>query len=98
MNLINDSDRHKARMMYVMALKPSKDTAHRVARQHLTAAQNGSTQGASPTAGSAKASTKGSLSPMRPTDVASLLARAAGGDDDAREAGLAVVGHTDGRG
>lgn len=32
MNLINDSDRHMARMMCVMALKPSEDTARRVAR------------------------------------------------------------------
>ncbi|MFF2808104.1 recombinase family protein [Streptomyces sp. NPDC058000] len=45
MNLINDSDRHMARMMCVMALKSSEDTARRVARQHLSAAQNGLTQG-----------------------------------------------------
>ncbi|WP_159395098.1 recombinase family protein [Streptomyces sp. 2323.1] len=32
MNLINDSDRHMARMMCVMALKSSEDTARRVAR------------------------------------------------------------------
>ncbi|MGW8969938.1 recombinase family protein [Streptomyces platensis] len=45
MNLINDSDRHMARMMCVMALKSSEDTARRVARQHLSAAQNGIAQG-----------------------------------------------------
>lgn len=45
MNLINDTDRHMARMMCVMALKSSEDTARRVARQHLSAAQNGVTQG-----------------------------------------------------
>ncbi|MFF7701256.1 recombinase family protein [Streptomyces lydicus] len=33
MNLINDSDRHMARMMCVRALKSSEDTARRVARQ-----------------------------------------------------------------
>ncbi|GAA1940751.1 hypothetical protein GCM10009738_12580 [Kitasatospora viridis] len=32
MNLINDSDRHMARLMCVMALKSSEDTARRVAR------------------------------------------------------------------
>ncbi|ARF53179.1 recombinase family protein [Streptomyces gilvosporeus] len=45
MNLINDSDRHMARMMCVMALKSSEDTARRIARQHLSAAQNGLAQG-----------------------------------------------------
>jgi DNA invertase Pin-like site-specific DNA recombinase len=45
MHLINDSDRHMARMMCVMALKSSEDTARRVARQHLPAAQNGEAQG-----------------------------------------------------
>ncbi|MFF8786260.1 recombinase family protein [Streptomyces sp. NPDC015125] len=45
MNLINDSDRHMARMRCVMALKSSEDTARRVARQHLSAAQNGLAQG-----------------------------------------------------
>ncbi|GLW14520.1 hypothetical protein Stsp01_12630 [Streptomyces sp. NBRC 13847] len=45
MDLINDSDRHMARMMCVMALKSSEDTARRVARQHLSAAQNGTAQG-----------------------------------------------------
>ncbi|TSB31549.1 recombinase family protein [Streptomyces benahoarensis] len=45
MNLINDSDHHMARMMCVMALKSSEDTARRVARQHLSAAQNGLAQG-----------------------------------------------------
>ncbi|MCZ4125052.1 hypothetical protein [Streptomyces sp. H39-S7] len=35
MNLINDNDRHMARMMCVMALKSSEDTARRVARLHL---------------------------------------------------------------
>jgi DNA invertase Pin-like site-specific DNA recombinase len=45
MNLINDSDRHMARMMCVMALKSSEDTARRVARQHLSCAQSGRIQG-----------------------------------------------------
>jgi DNA invertase Pin-like site-specific DNA recombinase len=45
MNLINDSDRHMARMMCVMALKSSEDTARRVARMHLAAAQQGKIQG-----------------------------------------------------
>ncbi|KUJ65565.1 hypothetical protein ACZ90_46490 [Streptomyces albus subsp. albus] len=41
MNLINDSDRHMARMMCVMALKSSEDTARRVARMRLATAQEG---------------------------------------------------------
>jgi DNA invertase Pin-like site-specific DNA recombinase len=45
MNLIDDSDRHMARMMCVMALKSSEDTARRVARQHLSCAQSGRIQG-----------------------------------------------------
>ncbi|MFF2809515.1 recombinase family protein [Streptomyces sp. NPDC058000] len=45
MNLINDSVRRMARTMCVMALKSSEDTARRVARQHLSAAQNGQVQG-----------------------------------------------------
>ncbi|WP_055587300.1 recombinase family protein [Peterkaempfera griseoplana] len=45
MNLINDSDRHMARMMCVMALKSSEDTARRVARMHLSLAQEGRIQG-----------------------------------------------------
>ncbi|WUT79685.1 recombinase family protein [Streptomyces sp. NBC_00669] len=45
MNLINDSNRHMARMMCVMALKSSEDTARRVARMHLAAAQQGKIQG-----------------------------------------------------
>ncbi|MFI9047337.1 recombinase family protein [Streptomyces sp. NPDC053427] len=45
MNLINDSDRHMTRTMCVMALKSSEDTARRIARQHLSAAQNGLAQG-----------------------------------------------------
>ncbi|WP_435130742.1 recombinase family protein [Actinacidiphila sp. bgisy144] len=45
MNLINDNDRHMARMMCVMALKSSEDTARRVARMHLAAAQQGKVQG-----------------------------------------------------
>ncbi|MFJ5218218.1 recombinase family protein [Streptomyces sp. NPDC088354] len=44
-NLINDSDRHMARMMCVMALKSSEDTARRVARMHLATAQDGKIQG-----------------------------------------------------
>ncbi|WUH95310.1 recombinase family protein [Streptomyces sp. NBC_00433] len=45
MNLINDNDRHMARMMCVMALKSSEDTSRRVARMHLAAAQQGRIQG-----------------------------------------------------
>ena len=45
MNLINDSDRHMARIMCVMALKSSEDTSRRVARMHLASAQNGQIQG-----------------------------------------------------
>ncbi|MEU6172706.1 recombinase family protein [Streptantibioticus parmotrematis] len=45
MNLINDSDRHMARMMCVMALKSSEDTSRRVARMHLACAQAGKIQG-----------------------------------------------------
>ncbi|MFG2823805.1 recombinase family protein [Kitasatospora sp. NPDC048365] len=45
MNLINDSDRHMARMMCVMALKSSEDTARRVAHMHLATAQEGRVQG-----------------------------------------------------
>ncbi|WP_055587471.1 recombinase family protein [Peterkaempfera griseoplana] len=45
MNLINNSDRHMARMMCVMALKSSEDTARRVARMHLSLAQEGKVQG-----------------------------------------------------
>ncbi|MGF1425643.1 recombinase family protein [Kitasatospora sp. LaBMicrA B282] len=45
MNLINDNDRHMARMMCIMALKSSEDTARRVARMHLATAQDGGIQG-----------------------------------------------------
>lgn len=45
MNLINDSDRHMARIMCVMALKSSEDTSRRVARMHLACAQEGKIQG-----------------------------------------------------
>ncbi|MGW2280332.1 recombinase family protein [Streptomyces sp. NPDC001770] len=45
MNLINDSDRHMARMLCVMALKSSEDTGRRVARMHLSTAQDGKIQG-----------------------------------------------------
>jgi DNA invertase Pin-like site-specific DNA recombinase len=44
-NLINDSHRHMARMMCVMALKSSEDTSRRVARMHLACAQDGKVQG-----------------------------------------------------
>ena len=44
MNLINDSDRHMARIMCVMALKSSEDTSRRVARMHLACAQDGKIQ------------------------------------------------------
>lgn len=45
MNLVNDSDRHMARMLCVMALKSSEDTGRRVARMHLSTAQEGKIQG-----------------------------------------------------
>jgi DNA invertase Pin-like site-specific DNA recombinase len=45
MNLMNDSDRHMARIMCVMALKSSEDTSRRVARMHLACAQDGKIQG-----------------------------------------------------
>lgn len=45
MNLINDNDRHMARMMCAMALKSSEDSSRRVARMHLAAAQQGKIQG-----------------------------------------------------
>ncbi|MYS19287.1 Recombinase [Streptomyces sp. DvalAA-14] len=48
MNLINDNDRHMARMMCVMALKSSEDSSRRVARMHLAAAQQGRIQGRIP--------------------------------------------------
>ena len=43
-DLINDSDRHMARIMCVMALKSSEDTSRRVARMHLACAQDGKIQ------------------------------------------------------
>ena len=63
MNLINDSDRHLARLMCVMALKSSEDTARRVARQHLSAAQNGIAQGRIAYGWVRKAEHKGQLIP-----------------------------------
>ncbi|MHA6757850.1 recombinase family protein [Streptacidiphilus sp. PAMC 29251] len=45
MNLINDSDRHMARIMCVMALKSSEGTSRRAARMHLASAQDGKIQG-----------------------------------------------------
>ncbi|MFJ6604913.1 recombinase family protein [Streptomyces lydicus] len=63
MNLINDSDRHMARMMCVMALKSSEDTARRVARQHLSAAQNGLAQGRITYGWGRKGERKGQLVP-----------------------------------
>ncbi|MET7732960.1 recombinase family protein [Streptomyces sp. NPDC005402] len=45
LNLISDSDRHMARMLCVMALKSSEDTARRVARNHLADAMNGEMTG-----------------------------------------------------
>ncbi|MFC6064116.1 recombinase family protein [Streptomyces ochraceiscleroticus] len=71
MNLINDSDRHMARMMCVMALKSSEDTARRVARQHLSAAQNGIAQGRIAYGWVRKGEHKGQLVP----DEADLVVR-----------------------
>ncbi|PJN32236.1 hypothetical protein CG747_43645 [Streptomyces sp. CB02959] len=71
MNLINDSDRHMARMMCVMALKSSEDTARRVARQHLSAAQNGQVQGRIAYGWVRKGERKGQLVP----DEADLVTR-----------------------
>ncbi|MFB6603549.1 recombinase family protein [Streptomyces noursei] len=71
MNLINDSDRHMARMMCVMALKSSEDTARRVARQHLSAAQNGQVQGRIAYGWVRKGEHKGQLVP----DEADLVTR-----------------------
>ncbi|MFI0156495.1 hypothetical protein [Streptomyces lydicus] len=68
MNLINDSDRHMARMMCVMALKSSEDTARRVTRQHLSAAQNGAAQGRIAYGWVRKGGRKGQLVPDE-TDV-----------------------------
>ncbi|MER7394017.1 recombinase family protein [Streptomyces sp. NPDC000151] len=71
MNLINDSDRHMARMMCVMALKSSEETARRVARQHLSAAQNGMAQGRIAYGWVRKGEHKGELIP----DEADLVVR-----------------------
>ncbi|MCZ1012519.1 recombinase family protein [Streptomyces lydicus] len=71
MNLINDSDRHMARMMCVMALKSSEDTARRVTRQHLSAAQNGIAQGRIAYGWARKGDHKGQLVP----DEADIVVR-----------------------
>jgi len=61
MNLINDSDRHMARIMCVMALKSSEDTSRRAARMHLSCAQDGKIQGRIAYGWVRKGPTKGKL-------------------------------------
>ncbi|WP_274559652.1 recombinase family protein [Streptomyces spiramyceticus] len=48
LNLINDADRHMARMLCIMALKASEDTSRRVARNHLADASAGELTGRTP--------------------------------------------------
>ncbi|MEV0576327.1 recombinase family protein [Streptomyces sp. RTGN2] len=48
LNLINDADRHMARILCVMALKASEDTSRRVARNHLADARAGELTGRTP--------------------------------------------------
>lgn len=48
LNLINDADRHMARMLCIMALKASEDTSRRVARNHLADAAAGELTGRTP--------------------------------------------------
>ncbi|MCM2413535.1 recombinase family protein [Streptomyces sp. RKAG290] len=48
LNLINDADRHMARMLCIMALKASEDTSRRVARNHLADATAGELTGRTP--------------------------------------------------
>lgn len=47
-NLMNDSERHMARVLCVMALKSSEDTARRLARKHLADAMEGEPTGRTP--------------------------------------------------
>ncbi|MFF3607434.1 recombinase family protein [Streptomyces sp. NPDC002463] len=48
LNLLNDADRHMARMLCLMALKASEDTSRRVARNHLADASAGELTGRTP--------------------------------------------------
>ncbi|WP_405854431.1 recombinase family protein [Streptomyces sp. NBC_00090] len=48
LNLVNDADRHMARMLCLMALKASEDTSRRVARSHLAEAAAGELTGRTP--------------------------------------------------
>ncbi|MFI7102106.1 recombinase family protein [Streptomyces sp. NPDC050161] len=73
MNLINDNDRHMARMMCVMALKSSEDTARRVARQHLSAARDGEVQGRIAYGWIRKGEHKGQLVPEEADVVARIF-------------------------
>ncbi|MBT2398598.1 recombinase family protein [Streptomyces sp. ISL-100] len=61
LNLINDADRHMARMLCIMALKASEDTSRRVARNHLADASAGELTGRTPHAWNAN----GTLRPDR---------------------------------
>ena len=45
---MNDSERHMARMLCIMALKASEDTARRLARRHLADAMEGEFTGRTP--------------------------------------------------
>jgi len=47
-NLMNDSERHMARVLCIMALKSSEDTARRLARRHLADAMDGEPTGRTP--------------------------------------------------
>ena len=47
-NLMNDSERHMARVLCIMALKSSEDTARRLARRHLADAMEGEPTGRAP--------------------------------------------------
>ncbi|WP_431040748.1 recombinase family protein [Streptomyces sp. P1-3] len=73
MNLINDSDRHMARMMCVMALKSSEDTSRRVARMHLATAQEGKIQGRIAYGWIRKGTDKGKLLPHEADLVAHIF-------------------------
>jgi len=73
MNLINDSDRHMARMMCVMALKSSEDTSRRVARMHLATAQEGRIQGRIAYGWVRKGPGKGTLIPDESEVVATIF-------------------------
>ncbi|MEY9841694.1 recombinase family protein [Streptacidiphilus sp. EB103A] len=73
MNLINDSDRHMARIMCVMALKSSEDTSRRVARMHLACAQDGKIQGRIAYGWIRKGANKGTLEPSEANLVSRIF-------------------------